>query len=286
MGIIAGLISMFAWGCGDFLAAVSSRKIGNLHTLFWMYVTSVSVTTIVFVAQLSTFSLQSVTPYLLLLLAVAAFQVMANVSFYKGLEIGQVSIVSPIASSFAVITVGLSIVFYREALTVRQFLAVALVLVGIVLVSLNWRELKGIKNLRAFKGFKEALIAMMGWGISLFLLVPASKALGSFLPVYLFRAMALLMVAGVLRVNRVRYVPKANVRFLIPSIFIGLFDVVAFVSYSAGVSGTYASIVAPISGAYTMVTMILARVIFKERMAVSQIFGVFAIITGIVLVSA
>lgn len=285
MGVIAGVVSMMAWGIGDFLAAISSRSIGNLHTLFWMYATSVSITTFVFLTQLSTLPLHQIIPHLVLLFAVAAFQVLANVSFYKGLEIGQVSIVSPIASSFAVITVGLSMLFYQETLSVRQLLAVVLVLIGIVLVSANWRELGKVKNLRAVKGFKEALIAMFGWGISLFLLVPASKALGSFLPVYLFRAMALLMVAGVLWANRVRYVPKAHVRVLIPSIFIGLLDVVAFVSYSAGVSGTYASIIAPISGAYTMVTMILARMFFRERLAANQVFGVFAIIAGVVLVS-
>ncbi|HLD25025.1 MAG TPA: DMT family transporter [Patescibacteria group bacterium] len=131
MGIIAGLISMVAWGTGDFLAAISSRKVGNVRTLFWMYATSFVITSVLFFFQLPTFTLQSVLPYGLLLFAVAAFQVLANMSFYKGLEIGTVSVVSPIGASFAVVTVILSLIFFQEQLTSLQATAIILVFLGV-----------------------------------------------------------------------------------------------------------------------------------------------------------
>ncbi|HLD25026.1 MAG TPA: hypothetical protein VJB96_03875 [Patescibacteria group bacterium] len=109
------------------------------------------------------------------------------------------------------------------------------------------------------KGIKEACVAMVGWGISLFLLVPASKALGSFLPVYIFRGLALLMVGIILYIRKEPYVPKKlSVWTMITMVLIGICDFIAFLSYSWGVSGAYASIVAPISSAYTMVTMLFA----------------------------
>lgn len=36
MGIVAGLFAMTFWGTAIFLAAIASRKLGNVITLFWM----------------------------------------------------------------------------------------------------------------------------------------------------------------------------------------------------------------------------------------------------------
>lgn len=285
MGIIAGLISMFAWGVGDFLAAVSSRKAGNVRTLFWMYVSSFVFTTVYFLLQISQYSWKQILPNVGVIMLVAIFQVVANLSFYKGLEIGTISIVSPIGASFAVITAILSVIFFREQLNLLQVVAIVMVFLGVILVSTDIKELARIKTLRVVKGVKEAVIAMIGWGLSLFFLVPASKALGPFLPVYMFRALALLLVASYMVFRREPFIRKMNTRTMVAMILIGVCDFIAFLSYSWGVGVGVASIVAPVSSAYAMVTMILAWRVFHERLVFNQYLGAGLIVAGVVAVS-
>ena len=58
-------------------------------------------------------------------------------------------------------------------------------------------------------------------------------------------------------------IPK-EISYLALFVSIGLLDISAFFSYSLGVMGEYASIVAPIGGTFTMVTILLARLFLKE----------------------
>ncbi|OGG04323.1 hypothetical protein A2Z33_04210 [Candidatus Gottesmanbacteria bacterium RBG_16_52_11] len=285
MGIITGLISMVCWGTGDFLAALASRRFGNLRTNFWMMTVSFILATAYFTTQLTTFTIASVQPYLVLLIAVAVFQAIAYLAFYRGLETGMVSVVSPVGASFALVTVILSVLFYGEHLKLTQVTGILLISSGIIGVSLNLEDLKKIRRLSVVKGVREALVAMMGWGISLFLIVPASKALGWFLPVYIFRFFAIIFILAANIVSRQTLripIKPGNLLLLLP---IGIFDISAFFSYSLGVSSQYASVVASVGGAFAMVTVLLARVFLREKLHPNQLAGIAAIIAGIALIS-
>jgi len=142
-----------------------------------------------------------------------------------------------------------------------------------------------IKKLNIASGTKEGLIAMFGWGISLFLLVPASKALGWFLPIVILRLFSVLFLASYIIFRKQSF--RKNLQ---PSIFIllfpaGLLDMVAFFAYSFGVEREYASIVAPIGASFPLVTIVLARIFLKEKLVLYQIIGIFSIITGLILIS-
>lgn len=49
--------------------------------------------------------------------------------------------------------------------------------------------------------------------------------------------------------------------------------------------GSYASIVAPIGSAYALVTIILAKIFFKEKTKPNQYFGIAGILAGLILIS-
>lgn len=64
------------------------------------------------------------------LLAIAVFDTGAFIAFALGLEVAQVALVTPIASLFALVTVGLGRILLNERLTPAQWAGVALVIVG------------------------------------------------------------------------------------------------------------------------------------------------------------
>lgn len=286
IGIISGLLSALGWGTADFLAAKSSRKIGNVLTLFYMQIVGFCIALIYFLANLSSFNMNEIPKSIVLLIIIGFLQTIAYLAYYKGLEKGELSLVSPIGSSYVMIVVILAVIFLRESLKIPDVAAIILIILGIILVSINLKDAQMIKKLHMFAGAKQGLIAMLGWGISMFLIVPASKALGWFLPVFLFRLFGILFLSFYIFIKKQSLKTNSQHSLSVLILLVGVLDVVAFFSYSLGVAKEYTSIVAPVAACFPVVSIILARIFLKEKLALNQLFGVAAIIIGLVLISA
>jgi drug/metabolite transporter (DMT)-like permease len=285
MGIISGLLSMLGWGTADFLAAKSSRKIGNVLTLFWMQLVGFSIALIYFLINFRSFNINDISEIIVILIIIGFLQTVAYLAFYRGLKEGQVSLVSPIGASWAMVTVILSVIFFKEVLQTNQIVAIILIILGIILVSINIKEFLRRERFTLLAGTKEGLIAMFGWGLSLFLIIPPSKILGWFLPVFLFRLFSILFLTSYIFIGKQSFKMSFQPSLLALLLPIGFLDTGAFFSYSFGVSGEYASIVAPIAASFPLVTIILARVLLKERLVLNQLLGIASIITGLILIS-
>lgn len=287
MGILYGILSMFGWGTADFLGAKSSRRVGHFLTLFWMQFIGTLIAFIYFLIKFSTLNIGEIYRYSFPLLIIAILQTGAYLNFYKGLEKGKVSIVSPLASSWALVTVILSVIFYKESLTNLQIVSIISIISGIILLSVDLKEISKIRKLKIFTGVKEGIIAMLGWGISFFLMSPVSKNLGWFLPVFIFKvfAVVILLFFFLLKVDKelfLRSLQFPTLFFLLP---IGFLDVGSFFSYSVGIRIGYSSIIAPIAASFPLVTIFLARIFFKERITTTQVIGIAAVLGGIILIS-
>jgi len=285
MGILSGLLSMFGWGTSDFLAAKSSRRIGYLLTYFWTQLVAFLIALIYFWIKLPTLNINNIPQYLIFLLPAGFLFLVGTLAFYKGLTEGQVSLVSPIGASWAMITVVLSVVFFKEVLQTNQIIAIILIISGIILVSVNLKELLKIKRLTLLGGIKEGLIAMLAWGISLFLMVPVSKALGWFLPVFALKLFGLLFLVIYTMFSKKSLKIDLQIPLLILLFLIGFLDIIAFFAYSFGVEREYASIVAPVAASFPLVTIILARIFLKEKIVFNQALGIAGVIAGLILIS-
>lgn len=285
MGIFSGLLSMLGWGISDFLAAKSSRKVGYLITYFWTQLFAFSIALIYLLIKLPTLSISNILQFLVFLLPAGFLYMVGTLSFYKGFTKGQVSLVSPIGASWAMITVILSIIFLKEVLKTNQIVAIILIIFGVILVSVNLKELLRIKKFALLGGIKEGLIAMLAWGISLFLIVLPSKTFGWFLPVFALKFFGILFI--VIYATLIKQPLKIKFQLSLLALFflIGFSDMIAFFGYSFGVEGEYASIIAPVAASFPLVTIILARIFLKERIVLNQAFGVAGIIVGLILIS-
>jgi len=283
-GIISGLISMFGWGTSDFLAAKSSRKIGYLLTLFWMQIAGFLIASFYFFLHFS-FPFNNIVKYLPALIIGGFLNAIGYIAFYKGLKEARVSLVSPIGGSWAVITVILSSVFLGEVLSTNRILFIALIFIGLMLVSTNIKKILEIKKLTIFDGVKEGFVAMFCWGIAMFLIINPSRLLSWFLPIFVFRFFSILFLLFFIFINKQSLRISYNLDLFGPVLLIGLFDVGAFFTYSFGIIGAYASFIAPIAASFPLVTIILSRIFLKEKLDISQIFGIIITISGLILIS-
>ncbi|MFA4998542.1 MAG: DMT family transporter [Candidatus Paceibacterota bacterium] len=284
MGIIAGLFSVLGWGIADFLGAISSRKSGHLLTLFWMQFVGFLIALVYFFAKFKNLSLNDVFNFIPILVVCGILEAVAYLAFYKGFVEGQVSLVSPIGSSWPVLTLILSLIFLEESLSINRLLAIVLIFLGIIMISINLKVFQKNK-LNNLKGVKEGIIAMLGWGVMFFLLTGPSRALGWFLPVFVFRLFAVLFLFFLIIINkqsfRVEFKPASFAILLL----IGLLDVGAFFTYTFGIQTEMVSVIAAVVATFPLVTIILARIFLKEKIVLNQIFGIISIIAGLVLIS-
>ena len=108
--------------------------------------------------------------------------------------------------------------------------------------------------------------------------------LGALLPVLLVRLMSAIILTGaVLLAPRGRSCGKWS--SYLPIVFvIGIVDTLGNITYNLGILGGAVSVVATISGLFSAVTVILAFVVLKERLAAHQAIALLAILVGVSII--
>lgn len=278
-GILFGMVALLGWGASDFCVSKSARGASPFTAFLWSQIVALIL---MFPIYLMFFSLPQFSIALLGLMAASGFlTVVSNLSFYKGLQVGKVSIVMPVASSWAVVTVLLSLAMLHEVLTGVQAVGISLAIIGAVLVSFKWKDLLKLKN--HAKGVKYAVIAALAFGTDFVVIDMMVGEIGWFLPIFfigMITAFFLLAYSGVAK-KSISF-PRNVLLFII---LVGILDTVAYLSYSSGVTSEYAAIVAPIGAASPAISIILARIFFKERLHFNQKVGVVSVLAGLIMLS-
>jgi uncharacterized membrane protein len=109
-------------------------------------------------------------------------------------------------------------------------------------------------------------------------------SLGAFLPALLMRMMSATVLTGaVILTPSGRGCGKWS--SYLPLVFvIGIVDSLGNITYNLGIFGGAVSVVSTISGLFSAVTVILAFVVLKERLAAHQAAGFLTILIGVSII--
>jgi len=283
IAILGGLGAMLGWGISDFFAKKSVDKVGYLVSLFWMQTFGLLPLLIYLIIKfdLSNFSFNQLPTVILL----GLIDIIGYLMFYKALEKGKVSIVSPITASYSAFSVLISALAFHELITGKMFLFLGIIIVGILLTSVDLQEFNkvGFDKKDLLKGVPEALI-----GVALFSIwfpfwdnfVSGGNWL---ILLILLRLVSSLFLLGLIKKNNstIKIKDLNVVRWLA---VIGLLDAIAYItltwSYS---SSSYTSIISVLSATFSLPTLILARIFLKEKIKPNQIGGIALIFLGLAL---
>lgn len=278
LGVILGVITMLCWGAADFFAAKAVRK-DVYKTLLWSQVVEIlgflSVLYLFFgIPLLSTATIG-------IILVMGFLSVASYMAYYKGLQIGIVSVVSPITACWGAVTFILSLFFLGESVTAFQASGVILAISGAVLVSFKWHDLRRAKNIA--KGAKLGAIAALGWGIY-FVFIGALVSELNWLVIILFsKFVGVLYLMAYYGASRKSFsFPKIIAPFVV---LVGVLEVIGYLAYGSGIIYEYTAIVAPVAAAFPVVTIILARMFFREELEPNQKMGIVSVLAGLVLLS-
>lgn len=280
-GILFGITAMLIWGASDFFAAKASRSSGAFKTVFWTQIISIIIYLFAYPFIEKTPPISQTT--LIIIMIAGLLSIGAYLSFYKGLEIGKVSIISPIVACYAGITVILSLVFLNESLSALQAIGVSFAIFGAVMASFRQHDIMKLRPKNMESGIKYALCTMLSLGIQFVLIDILVRELGWFMPMFLIRAASVFyLIIYVLSRKKDISFPKISTYLII---IIGSFEVAGILIYGAAITAEYTAIIAPIGAAFPVITIILARIFLKETLETTQKIGIFLVIIGLIFLS-
>ncbi len=177
LGIMLGIIGMFSYGFQDFFMANVSRSIGAFKTSFWFQAFTLAFLLVlgIFFYQYQNVSL----PIILVIIITGIISMIGLVSFNKGLSVGNVSIITTVASVWSIVSIILGFIFLKATISTLQIMFIALIIMGTVLASLELKHILKM-NIKHIKGLKYAIITVFGWGIYFFLIAYLVNVLGWF----------------------------------------------------------------------------------------------------------
>jgi transporter family protein len=286
ISVLAGLGGMFGWGTSDFLANISSEKIGHHRTFFWSQMAGLLLVLSIVLLKNAHFTFN---PFLLFLMLVSGVSFgLAYLFFYKGFEIGNVSLVSTAINLQNIFIIAIAYFLFHQRISGVQIPALFLLLLGITLVSVNVNDLKKGK-VALVAGIKETLIAAVLFGVFFWPINQYVVQRTEWLTTNLI--MKFVAIVSVLLISLVQKHPLAlpkesrNFKALIPLVAVGLLEATGVLSVSGGLTVGNAIIINPIASALTVVTVGLAMLFLKEKVSVTQGVGILATVLGIVMMS-
>ena len=292
MGIVLGLAGAVCWGVADFLARFSSRRVGAYRTLLFMQAfgfvgLSVYLKWTHRLAQISAHGWQ---PWAFGAIA-GLLNMIASLALYYSFQIGLMSVVAPVSSSYPALTVMLALLSGEHIQALRG-VGLAVTLIGVVLASTSFAADKvdapargNHPHARLAKGVVWAIVAAIGFGFLFwFLGFHVVPVLGSVISVWMIRLTSFtVLVLAAAPSRQTITLPRGSVWWLL--LGIGLLDTAAFVFNNAGLRTGQVSVVSVLASLYGAVTVVLSWVFLRERLERSQWLGIVLIFAGIVLVS-
>ena len=280
MGVLFGLGAAVTWGSADYVAAIAGRRIGSHRVVLGFHVVA---TFLLALLVLGTGSLEGVSA------ADAGFFVLVGAigwtgyaCFYRALAIGPISVLSPIVSGYAMVTLLLAIILLDERLGVAAACAVVVSVVGIVLASSGLRHIFRIERIDAH-GLLFALAAMVLIGAFVLGVSVKTDDLGWLTPVFLARLVSTVFVfASLIRGGAWRF-PERSPRVLWAVVALALLDTAGYISFNLGTERSDTAIVAAASAPYAVIPVIAGVLFFHERPTPTEWVGVGFVIAGLVL---
>ena len=301
-GVLLGVATAVSWGSSDFLARFAARKTGTARALLGMQSWgALFVTILLFFARDwgHLFDGSGWQPWAWGVLA-GVINTSAMFALYRSFELGKMAVVAPISASYPALTVILSTIS-GEKLSLYRVLGVLAALVGVILVAAGERSespsqsaansaaaTRSVQHAKQniVAGILWAMAAAIGFGILFWLLgtriIPRA---GAIVTVWLIRLTGTaLTFCAVLAQGIPLRVPNQRTRVQLYSM--GFFDTAAFALSNLGMRVEQVAIVSVLGSLYGAVTVALAAVFLRERIALLQWTGIAAIFLGVVLMSA
>jgi drug/metabolite transporter (DMT)-like permease len=271
--IALALGASLTWGVSDFFGPLKGRRLGTLRVLVYVQLGGlVVIALMVAIRGKGPAGLD-----VLLAIPAAISGTLGLYAYYRGMGVGAMSIVAPIAGISAAVPVVFGIAT-GDRPSLLQWLGIAAALSGVFLAS---RE-PG-RGGKVAAGVGLALLAAIGFG-GYFPPMHAAGNADFWWASLIFRLTSTSVILAAAAIRR----PSLAIQPIqIPVLaLIGTGDMLGNFFFAAAATSGLVSITSVLASLYPIVTIMLARFALKERVARSQEAGIALTLAGVALISA
>jgi bacterial/archaeal transporter family protein len=281
LSVLLGIGGMFGWGIYDFLGGVFAKQIGSFKSLFWSQLAgliSIFLLAIVFKSSVN------VPVLVIILFLIAAVLYSAGyLFFFKGFEIGNVSIIAATMNLWAVFTMLFAFTFMGQRLSALQTLGVVMIIFGATLASLNWSEIRH-QRFQLSAGVKEAVFGAFFFGIFWNVSEIISEKVGWLLTTLFIKfGIILFLIFFSLLVKQEIGLTKTPTKTKYIVLLMGVIEAGAVALVNYGLTIGDAILITPITSALSIVTITLAIIFLKDKVSKFQGIGIITAIVGIIV---
>ncbi len=271
--IALALSASLTWGFADFFGPLKGRTLGVLRVLVYVQLGGLAAIAVVVAIR----GKGPADPAALFAIPAAISGTLGFYAYYRGMAVGAMSIVAPIAGISAAIPVVVGIIS-GDRPSLWQWLGIAAALGGVFLAS---RE-PG-RDSRVAAGVGLALLAAIGFG-GYFPPMHAAGNADFWWASLIFRMTSTSVILAAVAIRR----PSLAVAPIqVPVLaLIGIGDMLGNMLFAAASSSGLVSITSVLASLYPIVTVLLARLVLKERVARSQEAGIVLTLAGVAFISA
>jgi drug/metabolite transporter (DMT)-like permease len=215
-----------------------------------------------------------------LIFAISTLGLTAYLCFLTGMQRAGVTLSGVITGAFPAVATVAALVFFGERISWGQAAAIAVIIAGILLSSLQGevRTLFGdIRRSSLIWAFAAALL----FGLFFALIRIPVERVGWFLPSYGGNLIGIPLYVLIARRFGERDVLRRP-NLVLPIAGIAFLQIGATMLYAYALTKGKTAIVAPIAGSYPAVFVVLAYIVLRERIRAVQYVGVVIAVAGIV----
>lgn len=284
LALTLAVAASVAWGSADFLAGVGCRRTAVLTVLL---VSQAFGLALVLPAALALGGPPAALSYLLLGLLAGALNAAALAALYRGLAVGNMGVVAPLAATDAVVPLAFG-VLTGDHLGGLEASGIALALAGVLLASRPGSDQPsaaraGDRSPSRSRGVVLALVAAVCFGAFVVALDGASE--GGVLWAVAFSRLSSVLLIGAAALS-LRPSLALSRRETAPLLAVGALDVGASALFALATTTGLLSIVGVLGSLYPVVTVVLAGLVLRERPAGLQRLGTAGAIVGAALIAA
>jgi drug/metabolite transporter (DMT)-like permease len=291
LGIACAVVTCVSWGVADYLAARITRQVGEVAALLRIQQVGAPILILAWIVLRPPLP---GTADLLWITAAAACFLIGYVSFFYGLRVGVISLVSPISSAGALIPALAGMMLFGELVSGVRLGAAGLALLGVVVLTADPAAIGSLAVEGRRNGIKAGIVTLVAWGSGTALLLPAIRNVGAFAPIAVLRLEILALLAAWWLARRAidqptpgaPGVPARDTPFaggwqlVVPA---ALLDLTAFFAYGVALRDAPTVVAAPIASAYPLVTIMIARHHLSEKLTGREWLGVGLTLAGAAL---
>ena len=282
LGLILGIAALVLLGLSNSITKIPAKTLGPNKLMFWrgILMTLILGSVVLITGEFVNFSFK----YFLITIAISIIGYIPLYFFLKGMGVGKVGIISPVSSIYTIFTTFLAVTVYKEKLPPLEIGAIAVIIMGTILISVSFRDFKNSHLFQKSSGIYYAIIAALGWGLYFFLIRIPVMQMGAVLTSYLEETMMLIIVSLILIFKKEKFIlPKWQP--LKPVIIIGFLSAAGVLAYYQGIKIYSLSIMTAFSAAGPLIVCLYGGLVYKERLQLKQYISIVMIVSGIIVLA-